>query len=295
MDALTIAKFLGKDLYGKNIPIDNHSSLSSLIPNSVAFAKNLAAKNYQLLSRAEDVLVIVNGDTCQLDNLPLCYIVSDNPRLDFVKVIRNFFNEQETTEGVHPSAIVEEGASLGEGVIVSAHCFIGKNVKIGNKTVILPNVSIYGKVTIGEDCYIKPGVVIGGPGFGFEYDTDGIPLQFPHTGEVIIGNNVYLGANVTIDRATMDATIIEDNVKIDNLVHIAHNCQIKKNTLVTAGAIFSGGTIIGEGAWIAPNSTTHQKVKIGDKSTVGIGAVVLRSVKPNTTVFGNPASKVEQA
>ena len=294
MDALTIAHFLGKELYGKNVPIENHSSLSNPIPKSVVFAKNLAPKNLGLLSLASDVLVIANGDPNQLAGYPMGIILSDNPRLDFVKVVREFFSFSETKTGIHPTAVVEDGAVIGEGVSIGANCFIGCQVQVGRNTEVLPNVSIYGKVRIGENCYIKPGVVIGGPGFGFEYDLDGRPLQFPHTGEVIIGNDVYIGANVTIDRATMDATVIEDSVKIDNLVHISHNCHIKKNTLVTAGAIFSGGTEVGEGAWIAPNSTTHQKVKIGDKSTVGIGSVVLRSVKPNTTVFGNPASKVEQ-
>ena len=139
----------------------------------------------------------------------------------------------------------------------------------------------------------KPGVVIGGPGFGFEYDENNIPIHFPHTGEVIIGDNVYIGANSTVDRATIDATIIEDDVKIDNLVHVAHNCIIRRNTLLTAGTILSGGVIIGEKSWLSPNSTVHQKVKIGNNCTIGMGAVVLRKVKDETTVFGNPAYKVE--
>ena len=293
MDALTIAHFLGKKLYGHNITISNHSSLSKLTPNSVVFAKNLAFKTMEFLSKAKDIMVIANGDSNLLEDLPLCFVLSKNPRLDFVKVVRHFFNETEVEEGIHPTAIIEKGASICEGVSIGAHCFIGKDVSIGYNTIILPNVSIYGKVTIGENCYLKPGVVIGGPGFGFEYDDDGTPLQFPHIGKVIIGDNVYIGANSTIDRATIDATIIGDNVKIDNLVHIAHNCIVEKNAFVIAGTILSGGVTIGEKCWISPNSTIHQKVKVGKNSTVGMGSVVLKKVKENTTVFGNPAYKVE--
>ena len=189
--------------------------------------------------------------------------------------------------------MVEYSAKIDQDVAIGAHCYIGPGVSIASGTVIMPNVSIYGKVTIGHNCYIKPGAVIGGSGFGFEYDEDGIPLQFPHTGEIIIGDNVYIGANATIDRATLDATIIEDNVKIDNLVHIAHNCIVGKNTLMTGCSTISGGVKVGENCWIAPNSTVYQQLKIGANSRIGMGAVVLRSVKPGVTVFGNPASELD--
>lgn len=291
MKSSEIARFLQKELVGEDIEIYSFSSLSNLSSNTVVFAKKYSKEYSEALSKAENVLAIVCEDF--KDKVDVAHIVSSNPRLDYLRVVGQFFVEKEIPMSIHPTSMVEDGAIIGKNVSIGAHCYIASKVTIGDNTVIMPNTSIYGKVTIGNGCYIKPGVVIGGPGFGFEYDENDIPIHFPHTGEVIIGNNVYIGANTTIDRATIDATIIEDNVKIDNLVHIAHNCIVEKNSFVIAGSILSGGVTIGEKSWISPNSTIHQKVKVEKNSTVGMGAVVLKKVKEGTTVFGNPAYKVE--
>ena len=293
MKASEIAAFLGKELFGPDIDICGHGSLSNWKEGDVVFLKSRLKKNVGILLQCKGVFAITpimqEGD----EQIPISHIEVENPRLSFIKVVRKFFTEPEIPIAIHPSAIIEDGAKIGDYVSIGAHCYIGPKVKIGEGTVILPNVSIYGDVEIGKDCYIKPGAVIGGPGFGFEYDENGEPLQFPHSGKVIIGNNVYIGANTTIDRATMDATIIEDNVKVDNLVHIAHNCRVGKNTLMTGCSTISGGVQVGAGCWIAPNSTVYQQVKIGEKSTIGIGAVVLRNVKSEKTLFGNPAKELE--
>lgn len=291
MKSSEIARFLNMELYGEDIEIDGFSSLSNIADGTVVFAKKYSDAYADMISSAKHVLAIV----CEgyRDNLAGPHIISKNPRLDYLRVVGEFFVDEEIPSGIHPTAVVEEGAVIGEHVAIGAHCYIASKVVIGDNTIILPNTSIYGKVTIGHDCYIKPGVVIGGPGFGFEYDENGVPVHFPHTGEVIIGNHVHIGANSTIDRATIDATVIEDNVKIDNLVHIAHNCRVGKNTLMTGCSTISGGVQVGEGCWIAPNSVVYQQVKIGEKSTVGIGSVVLRNVKPGKTMFGNPAKELE--
>lgn len=277
---------------GDNIEIKGFSSLSNLVDSTVVFAKKYTKEYAEILNNAQNVLAIV---CVGYEDITIPHIVSPNPRLDFLRVVETFFAEKDIPAEIHPTANIEEGAIIGKNVSIGAHCHIGSKVIIGDNTIILPNCSLYGKVTIGSNCYIKPGVVIGGPGFGFEYDENGVPVHFPHTGEVIIGNHVYIGANATIDRATIDATIIEDNVKIDNIVHIAHNCKIHANSMIIAGAILCGGDEIGEGSWIAPNSSIHQQVKIGDHCTVGLGSVVLKNVKAGRTVFGNPAMKVEQS
>ena len=291
MKSSEIASYLNKELLGADIEIQGFSSLSNLIDGTLIFAKKHSKEYEAILNNAQNVLAIVCDG---YDSIFIPHIVSPNPRLDFLRVVGKFFADKEIPTGIHPTANIEEGAIIGQNVSIGAHCHIGAKVKIGDNTTILPNCSLYGKVTIGSDCYIKPGAVIGGSGFGFEYDENGVPVHFPHTGEVIIGNNVYLGANVTVDRATIDATIIEDNVKIDNLSHIAHNCKIHANTLITAGVIFCGGVEVGRNSWIAPNSSIHQQLKIGEQCTVGMGSVVLRNVKNGRTVFGNPAIKVEQ-
>lgn len=291
MKCSEIAFFLGKELIGDDVEITSFSSLSNLCENSVVFAKKYNKEYLEALANAKNVLAIVCSDFKGL--IPVSHIVSSNPRLDYMRTISRFFVEKDLSSGIHPAAVIENGAVIGKNVSIGANCYIGPKVVIGDNTTIMPNTSIYGKVTIGNDCYIKPGVVIGGPGFGFEFTDDGTPIHFPHTGSIIIGNNVMIGANSTIDRATIDSTVIEDNVKIDNLVQIAHNCHIGKNSLIIGGAMIGGGVMIGESSWISPNVTILQQVKIGNHCKVGIGAVVLRNVKDGMTVFGNPAKKIQ--
>lgn len=291
MTSSDIARFLGKQLVGNDIEITSFSSLNNLCVHSVVFAKKYKAEYADVLKQSNDILAIVSEEYNGKLSIP--YIVSSNPRLDFMKIVGAFFRVEEIRNGIHNTAVVEDGAVIGKNVTIGAHCYIGSQVVIGDDTIILPNTSIYSKVKIGFGCYIKPGAVIGGPGFGFEYDENGIPIHFPHTGEVIIGNNVHIGANTSIDRATIDATIIEDNVKIDDLVHIAHNCHVGENTLITGGAMLGGGVKIGKNSWISPNSTILQQVKIGKEVKVGIGSVVLRNIKDETVVFGVPARKSE--
>lgn len=289
MRSSIIAKFLNKEIIGEEIFVNGFSSLTNIVEGTVVFAKKYSKEYVTILNSAQHVLAIV----CEgYEEISTPHIISNNPRLDFIRVVRRFFSQNEIPMGIHPCAIVEKDAKIDNSVSIGAHCYIGPEVSIASGCVIMPNVSIYGRVTIGRNCYIEPGCVIGGHGFGFEYDEEGVPLQFPHTGEVIIGDNVYLGSNVTIDRATIDATIIEDNVKIDNLSHVAHNCIIRANTLVTAGVMFCGGVKVGKNSWIAPNSSIHQQTKIGENCTIGMGAVVLTNVKDGRTVFGNPAMKV---
>lgn len=151
-----------------------------------------------------------------------------------------------------------------------------------------------GNVIIGEECNIKSGVVIGQAGFGFEKDENGIPIHFPHLGRIVIGNNVYIGANTVIDRATLTSTIIGDHVKIDNLVHIAHNVIIGDYSYIIAGTILGGGVHIGKNCWIAPNVSIKQQLSIGDNALVGLGAVVLKNVDDNMIVVGNPAKILEK-
>lgn len=289
MRSKEIANYLQLEHFGDDVEITSFASLSNMKNSAVLFAKKFTKDNLETLNRGDNVLAIVTEE--YRDRLKISYVVSSNPRLDYLKVIQHFFIPQEDYPGIHKSAVVENGAKIATSACIGAHCYIGPDVIIGERTIIKPNTTIYGKVTIGNDCYIKAGVSIGGEGFGFERDENGVPVHFPHCGSVIIGNNVYIGANTTIARATIDATIIEDNVKIDDLSLISHNCHIHKNTIITGLKGFGGGTEIGENCWIA--GSTIQKIRIGENSMVCAGSVVLRDVKPNTTVFGYPAKKFD--
>ncbi|MBW2065846.1 MAG: hypothetical protein JRJ03_13080, partial [Deltaproteobacteria bacterium] len=143
-------------------------------------------------------------------------------------------------------------------------------------------------VVIGKDCIIKSNTTIGDHGFGFARDGKGKLVQFPHIGGVRIGDRVEIGANCTVVRATLDMTVIEDDVKTDDHVHIAHNCRIGPRTLIAAGAILSGNVTVGAEVWISPNSTIIDYGIVGEKAFIGLGAVVIRPVGAGETVVGNP-------
>jgi len=145
------------------------------------------------------------------------------------------------------------------------------------------------KITIGKNCNIKKGVVIGGEGFSYRKDENRINQHITNIGGVVIGDNVDIGSGTMVDRGILTDTVIENNVKIDNLVHIGHNCTIGEGTMITAGAVLGGGVVIGKNCFIGLNSCIKQRIKIGDDSLVGMGAVVIKDVPPNTTVIGNPA------
>lgn len=286
-----ISNYLGRQLWGSDIPIVGYSSITDNEPNTVVFAKKFMPDYVEVLNNHSDILAIV---TRQYEGKLFCpHIISNNPRLDFIKTISNFFVTPDVEPGISPSATISENVSIGKNVRIGSNCYIGDDCIVGDGCVLMANVTLVRNVIIGSNSIVKPCTVIGGAGFGFEKDANKVPVHFPHTGKVKIGNNVYIGSNTCIDRATIDTTVIEDNVKIDNLCQIAHNCRIGENTIVTGGACISGGVQIGKNCWIGPNSIIYQQIKVEDNSTVGMGAVVVRKVKEGTTVFGNPAKQTD--
>jgi UDP-3-O-[3-hydroxymyristoyl] glucosamine N-acyltransferase len=152
-----------------------------------------------------------------------------------------------------------------------------------SKEVTPPNI------IIGENCEICKTAVLGNDGFGFEPDENGDLVFFPHFGDVKVGNNVRIGSHTCVDRGNLNDTIICDNVKIDNLVHIAHNVKIEKNTLVVAGSVICGSVNIGENCFIGANSTIREHLTIGNNVIVGMGSVVTKNIPDGEIWAGNPA------
>ncbi len=145
------------------------------------------------------------------------------------------------------------------------------------------------KIVMGKNCHIKPTTVIGGEGFSYQRNKNGINERVTHIAGVKIGDNVDIGSWTVIDRGILTDTIIGLNVKIDNLVHIAHNCEIGSGSIIAAGAVLGGGVIIGKNCFIGLNATIKQRIKVGDNAVIGMGAVVIKNVPPGTIVVGNPA------
>jgi UDP-3-O-[3-hydroxymyristoyl] glucosamine N-acyltransferase len=154
--------------------------------------------------------------------------------------------------------------------------------------VIKKNTVIEANSSVGCNC------TIGGVGFGYEKNSDGDFELIPHIGNVVLKNNVEVGNNTTIDRAVLGSAILHENVKVDNLVHIAHGVQIGRNSMIIANFMIAGSVIIGENSWIAPSSSILYKVVIEENVTVGLGAVVLKNVPKGDVIVGNPGRKLNK-
>lgn len=190
-------------------------------------------------------------------------------------------------------AYIGAGATIGSGAQIYPHCYIGEGVQIGAGTVVYPNVSIYRNCIIGENCIIHSGVVIGSDGFGFASEDLGAYNKIPQLGAVKIGNNVEIGSNTCIDRATFGYTQIEDGVKLDNLIQVAHNVIIGKNTVIAAQAGISGSTKLGEQCLVGGKSGFAGHLNIAPFTIVTGMSGVSKSVNtPGTTLRGVPAQPI---
>ncbi|MCX8019359.1 MAG: UDP-3-O-(3-hydroxymyristoyl)glucosamine N-acyltransferase [Chitinophagaceae bacterium] len=220
---------------------------------------------------------------------------------------------QQKLTGIQQPSHIEESASLGEHVFVGAFSYIGKqavlgnhvkiypqvyigdHVSVGDNTVIYPGVKIYHDCKIGRSVIIHAGAVIGSDGFGFAPQQDGSFKKIPQIGNVIIEDNVEIGANTTIDRATMGSTIIRSGVRLDNLIQIAHNVEIGNDTVIAAQAGISGSTKVGKQVMIGGQAGIVGHIQLGDGAKVNAQSGVTKSVKPGQAVTGTPAFEYNAA
>lgn len=250
-----------------------------------------SVKNYDVLTQIKKGAIICQ-DIEPEDIQPNCqYLITENPRSAFRLMLQTFFMPAEAREIartaiIDPSVKLGENLSIGENVVIEAGCIIGNDTTIGHNTVIKR------RTHIGKGVQIGASNVIGGVGFGYEKDENGDYALIPHVGNVVIEDGVEIGNNTCIDRGVLGSTILKENCKIDNLVHIAHGVIVGRNALVIALALVAGSVEIGENAWIAPSSSIIQKVKIGKNATIGMGAVVLKNVGESEIWVGNPAKKL---
>lgn len=237
--------------------------------------------------------VICSEDLLIQENSSIVFIPVAKPRLAFTKVLTRFASHSHLP-GISSSASLGKNCNIGERVFIGENTVVGSDVSIDCGTIIHSNVSIYSNVKIGKNCIIHSGVVIGSDGFGFEKDEDGNLIKIPHIGGVIIGDNVEIGANTCIDRGTLSNTVIGNNVKIDNLCHIAHNVQIGENSTIIALSMIAGSVKIGKNCWIAPCAAIKEKLVVNDGSLVGLGAVAIRDVVSGDVVAGVPARSIKK-
>jgi UDP-3-O-[3-hydroxymyristoyl] glucosamine N-acyltransferase len=219
----------------------------------------------------------------------------EKPRSAFLKTLQEFFAEKVVFGFVHPTAVIDptvtfnsNTVNIGANVVIDKDCVLGDRVSIGANSVLKAGCHI------GNDCSIGSNNTIGGIGFGYELNDENKYELMPHIGNVVLKDRVEIGNNVCIDRAVLGSTLLEENVKVDNLVHIAHGVKIGKNSLIIANAMIAGSVEIGENVWVSPSSSIRQKLTVENNALVGLGSVVVKNVGADTVVAGNPAKPFEK-
>ena len=289
-----LAEVVGGKASSPNTTVDNISSLDSANANSISF---LSDPSYiPKLEGTDSKVILIKED--DLKYWKKDYILVKNPYLAFSK-IATLFNElgENDKHAIHESvifgkntkpdvnnairahSIIGDNCLLGKNIQIGSNVSIGDNVVIGDNTIIHANASIEHNVKIGMNCVLFSGSRIGTDGFVYAPDDDGSWSKIPQTGSVIIEDNVHIGANTTIDCGAIDNTVIKSGVKIDNLVHIAHNCVIGENTIIAAMAGFAGSTKVGRGCMIGGGAKIAPNISIADKTVISPTTAIGRSIK----------------
>ena len=279
----------GRLVGNADLLVDGVTTIDAPLPGRICFADAFQPQSAAALAEKTADLLLVTTSEYE-GKVPQSLWITEHPRESYSGAVRELFKDWFVMqrEAIHPKAVIAESAYISPGVVV------GDGAMIGDRTLIYPNVVVGPRVRIGADCVIKSGTVIGQSGFGIFKDGTGRPHELPHVGGVIIGDRVLLGALNTVASGTIHPTVLEDDVKTDDHVHIAHNCRVGSRSLLTACAELSGSVRLGEDCWMGPNSSVREKVTLGDGAFVSIGGVVLKDVPENTTVFGVPATALKQ-
>lgn len=279
----------------KELIIKGFCSLSNPKPECITWMKAVNAEKFKTgqitINPALSHCLIVT--TTKMQGAFSCagIIAANEPKAVFFRILDYFWKEKPES-GIAKSAVVRT-KEIGENVTIGENCTIGEEVSIGDGTIIEHNVVICHRVKIGRECIIHSGTVIGTDGFGY-YSHFGKPEKVRHYGGVLIEDNVEIGANVCIDRGTIDDTVIGADTKIDNLVHIAHNAQIGKSVMVVAGAVVCGSAKLCDGSYIAPGGIIKNQITVAEGAFAGLGAVVTKDTEPFMVMAGMPAKPLRQ-
>ena len=301
-----IAGMLNGEIVGnKSAAVSTVSSIDGGKAGSLAYLTNPKYEQYIYTTEATIVLVdktfepkeelkttlikVENVGECVLNLLEMYN--ATRPQKSGISKMASINEAASVGEGCYIGdfAVVERGAKLGNKVQIYPQCYIGDNVEIGEGTKLYPGVKIYEGCKIGRNCIIHAGAVIGADGFGFAPKADGTFAKIPQLGNVIIEDNVEIGANTCVDRAKTDSTIIRSGVKLDNLIQVGHNVQIGSNTVMSAQVGIAGTTKIGSNCFVGGQVGFADHIVVGNGCKIGSQSGIDKGVADGETRFGSPA------
>lgn len=309
MRLATLAAELGRVVEGDgDVLIAGFAALESAGPGDLVYVRSERYARALPGSKAAAVIAPPGVDT---GGRPA--IRSPDPRLDFARAVRCMASRRRLAPGIHASAAVSDEAQVDATASVDACCVIGPHASVGPRSVLHPNVTLYEGVTVGADCVLhagctlregtvlgdrvilQPGVVLGGDGFGYVVDESGGFEAVPQLGRVVVEDDVEIGANATVDRGALADTRIGRGAKLDNLVMVAHNCEVGEDAMIIAQAGLAGSVRVEGRALILSQAGIADHVRIGERAYVGPQSGVSRDVEAGARVLGTPAEDLALA
>lgn len=307
--AQQIAEILEGDIVGNpNVEVSKLSKIEEGEKGSLTFLSNPKYNSYLYTTNAS--IAIVNKSFVAEKEIETTLIKVADAYAAFSKLLE-FYNQVKNNKfGREEPHYISKTATVGSDEYIGAFSYIGENVKVGNNVKIYPNVTIsdnvtigdnttvfsgariYSETSIGNNCVIHAGVIIGCDGFGFAPNTDGQYDKVPQTGNVVIEDNVDIGSATTIDRATLGSTVIRKGVKLDNQIQIAHNVEVGENTVIAAQTGVAGSTKIGSNCMIGGQVGISGHITIGDNVKIGAQSGISKSVESNKVIMGTPAFEI---
>ena len=306
-----IAELINGELIGDpSVTVQTITNLEEASPGALIWIEK---KRYLKAAEETEAEAIICKNDIESSSKPLIRV--KNPKLAFARMAQVFFPPRKFSPGVSPDAtvspeakigsevsiqprvVIEAGAEIGDRAVIGAGTFIGLNSKIGSETRLYPNVTVNEDVEIGDRCIIHSGAALGGDGFGYVLDETGNQVKIPQVGKVIIEDDVEIGCNACVDRATFGATIIRKGTKIDNMVQIAHNDDIGENCAISGLSALAGSVKTGKNVIMGGQCGIADHVEIGDNVMLGArsGLAPHKKVKPNQILWGAPARTIEDA
>jgi len=312
--AKQIADFLKGEIAGdETVKVSGFSEIDKSKTGTLSFLAN--PKYLKYIYKTKSSIVLVRKTLKPEKKIPATLIKVEDPYIAFTQLLQMASEYlQNSKKGIanstciHPTATIKniESAWIGENVVISENVSIGKNVKIyplayigenvsiGDNCIIYAGVKINPACQIGNNCIIQSGVIIGSDGFGFAPDAKGKFIKIPQLGNVILEDDVEIGANSTIDRATIGSTIIKKGTKIDNLVQVAHNCVIGENNAIAAQAGFAGSSKTGKNCMIGGQAGISGHISIGNNVMIGAQSGIRGDIPDNSKLLGSPAIDASQ-
>ena len=308
--AKQIAEYIGGTIVGdEDATVHTFAKIEEGVTGALSFLSNPKYTHY--IYDTKSSIVLVNNDFLPEHPIKATLIKTENAYESLAKLMTLYEESMPKKQGISPLAsiaenakigknvyigsfaCIEEGAEIGDNSSIHPHATVGCHAKIGSDTILYPNVTIYHDCRVGNHCILHAGAVIGADGFGFAPSPDGYE-KIPQIGITVIEDNVEIGANTCVDRATMGATVIHAGTKLDNLIQIAHNVEIGSHTVIASETGVAGSAKIGEWCMFAGQVGVAGHIKVGDHVTVGAQSGIPGNTKSGQTLRGYPAIDPKQ-